>query len=74
MGSTPLIIISGQVRLQYTSSHNKLGLRTFGEQEIDIISMCQSICKYSKLVDDISQIQEIMETAYLEACRSTGAV
>lgn len=63
--STPVIVISGQVkRLDMIRDQ---GVRQQGMQELDIISCVKPITKYAALVDDPNMIRYHMERAIYEA-------
>ncbi len=63
--STPLIVISGQVkRADMVHTPN---LRQQGMQELDIISMVKSITKYAVVVDEPQMIRYHLERAIYEA-------
>ncbi len=63
--STPVIVISGQVkRLDMIRDQ---GVRQQGMQELDIISCVKPITKYAALVDDPNMIRYHMERAVYEA-------
>jgi len=62
--SVPMLVISGQVkRATCMSCHDLPGLRQLGDQEVNIISMAQSITKYSVCVTDPSTIRYHLERA-----------
>lgn len=54
--SIPLIIISGQNTLSETSRYSKKKIRTFGQQEADIIPIVSSITKYSTMITNPKDI------------------
>ncbi len=60
--STPILFLSGQVKRSDFASLR--GVRQFGSQENDIISMAQPVTKYAALVDDPKDIQYHLEKAY----------
>ncbi|MBR1524174.1 MAG: thiamine pyrophosphate-binding protein [Lachnospiraceae bacterium] len=63
--STPVIVISGQVkRLDMIRDQ---GLRQQGMQELDIISCVKPITKYAALIDDPQMIRYHLEKAIYEA-------
>ena len=63
--STPMIVISGQVkRLDMIRDQ---GLRQQGMQELDIISVVKSITKYAALVEEPEQIGYHLDKAVYEA-------
>ena len=61
--SVPMIVISGQVRLDSYSRMTGLPLRAMGDQEFDIVSSVQNMTKYAVLVQDKNDIRYIMEKA-----------
>jgi acetolactate synthase-1/2/3 large subunit len=66
--SIPVMIISGQVKLETTiSSNSKIKLRQLGDQEINIIDLIKSITKYSIMVTDKNQIKYHLQKAVYEA-------
>ena len=52
----PCIFISGQNKLEETSRYTGIPVRTYGQQEADIISIVQSITKYAVMITDPNQI------------------
>ena len=62
----PCIFISGQVKRKETSRNirPKTHLRNFGVQEADIISIVESITKYSKMINEPNDIYKELEKAY----------
>ena len=65
--SIPMIIISGQVKLETTVYSSKQNLRQLGDQEIDIIPLISSVTKYSTMVTSPSKIRYVLEKALFEA-------
>lgn len=66
--SAPVLILSGQVPSHQTSRQSGVkGLRTFGNAEIDIVSVVQSITKYAQMITDPKTIRYHMERAFYEA-------
>lgn len=63
--STPMIVISGQVKRLDMINHQ--GVRQQGMQELDIISVAEPITKYAVLVDEPQMIRYHMEKALYEA-------
>ena len=62
--SIPLLIISGQVKLETCMASYQLpGLRQLGDQEADIIPMVQGITKYAVMVKDPQTIRFHLEKA-----------
>lgn len=63
--STPMFVVSGQVKR--ADMINGQGIRQQGMQELDIISVVQSMTKYAALVDDPLMIRYHIERALYEA-------
>lgn len=63
----PTIFISGQNTLRETTNFTKLAIRTYGQQEADIIEIVKSITKFSTMVTDPNSIRLIMDSAFHEA-------
>lgn len=59
----PVIYISGQNTLNETSNFTGCNLRTFGQQEADIIPMVKSITKFSRMVTSANEVPTILEEA-----------
>lgn len=59
----PCIFISGQVKRKETTRLSKVPLRQFGVQEVDIITIVESITKYSVMLDDADRIRYELEKA-----------
>jgi acetolactate synthase-1/2/3 large subunit len=60
----PCIFISGQNTLHETTNHSGLKIRTYGQQEADIIPIVKSITKYAAMLHKGSDIVEELEKAY----------
>lgn len=63
----PCIFISGQNILNETSNYTGLNIRTYGQQEANIIPMVKSITKYAAMLHKGSDIIEEIEKAYFFA-------
>jgi acetolactate synthase-1/2/3 large subunit len=63
----PVVFISGQNSLNETTNYTKIPIRTYGQQEADIVELVKSITKYSTMVTDPADIGGIMDTAIHEA-------
>jgi acetolactate synthase-1/2/3 large subunit len=63
----PCVFISGQNTLKETSNYTGIPLRTYGQQEADIISLVEPITKFAKMITSADQIIEAMQTAILLA-------
>lgn len=59
----PCIFISGQNKLKETSRFTGIPIRTFGQQEADIIPIVESITKYSIMLDDPQRIAYELDKA-----------
>lgn len=60
----PCIFISGQNKLDETSRYTGVPVRTYGQQEADIIPVVQSITKYSAMLIDPKKIAYEMDKAF----------
>ena len=65
MDSYPLMVISGQAKTD--TLKRDMGIRSFGSQEVDIVTMVESCTKYAVMVLDAQDIKEVMDTAIREA-------
>jgi len=71
----PCIFISGQNKLKETSRYTGIPIRTFGQQEADIIPIAESITKYSVMLDDPKRIAyELDKALYLAKNGRKGPV
>jgi acetolactate synthase-1/2/3 large subunit len=61
--SIPMIVLSGQVNKEMTTSYIDLNLRQLGDQELNIIECVKSITKYSIQINEPSQIKYHLEKA-----------
>lgn len=61
--SAGMVVVSGQVKREHLSSATGLGLRQFGDQEVDIVSMVTGITKSAVLLDDPSAVRAPVERA-----------
>lgn len=69
--NSPILIISGQTNLRETIRGSGLELKQFGGQEADILSMIESITKYSKMIENPNEIKyELQKAIYMahEGC------
>lgn len=60
----PLVVISGQHVLAETTCHTGLPLRTYGQQEANIVRIVESITKYAVMLSDPRQIRHHLEKAW----------
>jgi len=65
--SLPVIFISGQNFLNETTNYKKKNIRTYGQQEANIIEIIKPITKYSKMVTDPLQIKYELDKAFFFA-------
>jgi len=62
--SVPCLFISGQVKKKETTNDAKIqGLRQFGVQELDMIPIVKSLCKYAITLDDPNKVRYEFEKA-----------
>jgi len=59
----PVIFLSGQNFLNETTSYKKKKIRTYGQQEADIIKIVKPITKYSKMITNPTQIKYELDKA-----------
>lgn len=59
----PCIFISGQNILRETTRHTGIALRTYGQQEADIVSLVTPITKYAHMLQRAQDIVEVMDRA-----------
>jgi len=52
----PTVFVSGQNTLEETSRYTGIPIRTFGQQEADIVSLVENITKYAVMLTDPQQI------------------
>jgi len=66
--SIPMIVVSGQAKREtLLANTNTEGLRQLGDQEVDIIRMVSGICKTSLLIQTPLQIDQIVDSTFLQA-------
>jgi len=63
----PVVFISGQNYLQETTRHTNAKLRTFGQQEADIISLVEPITKYAHMISSKEEAVEAIHKAITTA-------
>lgn len=63
----PCVFVSGQNKLGQTTRFSGIALRTFGQQEADIISLVSSITKYAVMITDPEKIGYEMDKAVFMA-------
>lgn len=73
--SIPTIFISGQNTLNETTRNRKLKIKTFGQQEADIISLVKPITKYAVMINNPNKIeQETLKAINLAQLSPKGPV
>lgn len=71
----PMIVVSGQNTLKETVRHTGLPIRTYGQQEADIVSIVSPITKYAVMIEDSSRIvYELDKALYLAQNGRKGPV
>ena len=63
----PCIFVSGQNKLEETTHFTGMQIRTFGQQEADIIPMVESITKYAVMITDPETVDEHINEAIYQA-------
>lgn len=61
--SVPCVFISGQNMLKETTRYSGVKIRTFGQQEADIVEVVKSLTKYANMIMDADQIAYEMDKA-----------
>ena len=59
----PVIFISGQNTLNETTRHTGIPLRSYGQQEADIVELVAPITKYAVMISDPSTVRHELEKA-----------
>ncbi len=59
----PCVFVSGQNMLHETTRYSGIPLRTFGQQEADIIGIVEPLTKYATMITDAKQIAYEMDKA-----------
>ena len=73
LDSLPMIVISGQVRYEMTTEFakaNGANIRSFGDQEFNIVDTVKTMTKYSCLLSSKEDVARCLEEAY--AIATTG--
>lgn len=63
----PMIVISGQHMLNETTYHTHSGIRTYGQQENNIIDLVRPVTKYAVMVEKAEEIGSVMDEAIYKA-------
>lgn len=64
----PCVVVSGQNLLKETTRHTHVPIRTWGQQETDIISLVEPITKYAVMLTDPKRVVYEVEKALHLAC------
>lgn len=71
----PMVVVSGQNTLRETSIYTGVPLRTWGQQEADIVSVAAPITKYAVMLSDASKVvYETEKALYLASHGRKGPV
>lgn len=66
--SIPMLVVSGQAKREtMMASYNIPGLRQLGDQEVDIVSMVEGVCKYAVTITDPLKVAEEVDRCFLIA-------
>ena len=65
--SSPMIVISGQTNLSFVQYQDRTNIRQYGVQGISIGPLVRRVVKYFATIDDPSNLENILEAAYLSA-------
>ena len=65
--ANPTIFVSGQNFLEQTTNYSEIQIRTFGQQEANIVELVTPITKYAKMITSADEIQEELEKAIIAA-------
>ncbi len=63
LDSIPMLVLSGQVRYDTTVRSSGLHIRSYGDQEFDIVKMVSCITKYAEMVVEPEKIRYCLERA-----------
>ena len=65
--AVPCIFISGQNVLKETTRHTGIPVRSYGQQEADIVSIVKPITKFAKMIESADEIYDAMDEALASA-------
>jgi acetolactate synthase I/II/III large subunit len=60
----PMIVISGQNMLKETVNYTGLPIRTYGQQEANVVELVKPITKYATMLKDANDIAYVMDKAF----------
>lgn len=64
MDSIPMIVISGQAKLELTKAYSGLNVRNLGIQDYDVTEAVKSSTKYAEMLDDPNKIRIALDKAF----------
>lgn len=71
----PMVVVSGQNTLRETSRYSGIPIRTWGQQEADIVALAQPITKYAVMLTDVNRVvYEVEKALYLAQHGKKGPV
>lgn len=71
----PMVVISGQNKLQETTAFTGLPIRTYGQQEANVVELVKSITKYAVMLKDPQEVvYEVEKALYLAKKGRKGPV
>lgn len=71
----PMVVVSGQNTLKETSRYSGISIRTWGQQEADIVSLAEPITKYAVMLSDSGKVvYEVEKALYLAQSGRKGPV
>ena len=71
----PCVFLSGQNKLQETSRYTQIPLRTYGQQEADIVAIVEPITKHAVMLTDVDDVvYEVEKALYLAKTGRKGPV
>lgn len=59
----PMVVISGQNTLRETTRHTGLAIRSYGQQEADVVALVAPITKYAAMLTRAEDIVSVMDDA-----------
>lgn len=59
----PMVVISGQNTLRETTRHTGIPIRTYGQQEADIVTIVKPITKFATMLTRAEDIEDVLDEA-----------
>jgi len=72
LDSTPMFIISGQVKKETTVQSTNLQLRQLGDQEFNIVKVVESFTKYSHMLVNPNDVRYALEKCFYHSLNGRG--